>query len=132
MNIYFGGTLYQDIDDHRVGSISHKSKGAYDQWTHAIEFVSGELLDILHPVQEERKVNSIHHQGVKGLGADLEVIATCTDDGMIEAFYWRGAEPGKVMGVQWHPEFFSNFEGELVDSKILYRHFLGFCHDECC
>lgn len=130
MNVYFGGTLFQDIDGHGDGSINHKNKEAYDQWTHSIEFVPGKLFDVIHPVQKERTVNSIHHQGVNVLGVDLEVVATCAEDGIIEAFYWNGAAPGKVMGVQWHPEFFHNFEGELVDAKILYRHFLSFCHDE--
>jgi len=130
INVYFGGTLYQDIDDHRKDSISHKNKEAYDQWIHTVEFTPGKLFDAIYPVDAERMVNSIHHQGVKSLGVDLEVIAICKEDAMIEAFYWKGAEPGKVMGVQWHPEFFHNFQGELIDAKILYRHFLSFCHDE--
>ncbi len=127
MNVYFGGTLYQDIDDHRSDSIHHRNQEAYDQWGHTIEFVPGKLLDEIHPVDEQRMVNSIHHQGVKTLGDRLEVIATCKEDGMIEAFFWQGAEPGKVLGIQWHPEFFHNFQGELIDAKILYRHFLSFC-----
>ena len=124
MNVYFGGTLYQDIDEHHSGAIGHKNKDAYDQWIHTIEFTPGKLLDELHPHQDPRRVNSIHHQGIKVLGAGLEIAATCEEDGMIEAFYWTGCQPGKVMGIQWHPEFFHNFEGELIDAKILYRHFL--------
>jgi len=130
LNVYFGGTLYQDIDKQHSGSVGHKNKKAYDQLIHTIQFEPGNLFDSIHPIQKERMVNSIHHQGVKTLGADLEVVATCHEDGMIEAFFWKGSSAGKVIGVQWHPEFFHNFEGELIDAKILYRHFLDFCHAE--
>ena len=47
-------------------------------------------------------MNSVHHQGVKDLGKDLEVMAYCPIDNLVEAFGWKGAEEGRVMAVQWH------------------------------
>jgi len=128
LNVFFGGTLYQDIDTHHDNPIKHRDGEAYDNWIHTIEFNDGKLLDRLHPKEKERKVNSVHHQGIKKLGDNLEVLAFCLEDKMIEAFHWTGAEAGRVMGIQWHPEFFHNFNGQLIDAKIIYRHFLSFIH----
>ena len=127
INVYFGGTLLQDIDTFHHESIKHRDAEMYDQLSHSIEFVKGKLLDQLHPDQSENTVNSVHHQGIKKLGKDLEVLAYCKEDGMIEAFHLKGAPEGKVMGVQWHPEFFKHFAGELIDGDIIYKHFLHFC-----
>jgi len=128
MNTYFEGTLFQDITTQRPDSLVHRDADKYDQVNHGISFTEGGLLDKLHEVDPIRRVNSVHHQGVKDLGKDLEVLATCTEDGIIEAFQWKGAEEGKVVGVQWHPEFFYNFkDGDLLNPQLIYDHFLSFC-----
>ncbi len=125
MNVYFGGTLYQDIGVQKPNALTHRDAKKYDQLSHAIAFNRGNLLDKLYNGEPEKTVNSVHHQGVKDLGKNLEVLATCPDDGMIEAFMWNGAEEGKVMAVQWHPEFFQNYkDGKLIDGNKVYEHFL--------
>lgn len=127
MNVYFGGSLYQDIQTQKPNAIQHRDADIYDQLNHEIVFTEGKLLDRLHHHETRRKVNSVHHQGVKQLGQDLEVLATCKEDGLIEAFRWKQAEEGKVIGVQWHPEFCCHSETQLIDADIIYHHFLGFC-----
>jgi len=133
MNVYFGGTLYQDIGTQRAGSIKHRDAEVYDQLNHGIEFIEGKLLDRLHQIKcqvetpDTTRVNSVHHQGVKETGKELEVLAHCPEDGLIEAFLWKDAEEGKVMGVQWHPEFFYNSHEQLINPDFVYDHFLGFC-----
>lgn len=127
LNVYFGGTLYQDIETYHPGAIRHRDALAYDQLAHSIHFVEDKLLDRIHGKEADQLVNSVHHQGIHNLGQDLEVLATCIDDGLIEAFHWLGADEGKVMGVQWHPEFFPHFKGALIDGGEIYDHFLGFC-----
>lgn len=47
-------------------------------------------------------VNSYHHQAVKELGADLEVMAE-SEDGLIEAVCHK--KQRFIWAVQWHPEF---------------------------
>jgi len=127
MNAYFGGTLYQDLTTQLPEVGEHRHAIKYDQVHHPVIFEKGKLLDELYQNDTGTYVNSIHHQGIKDLGKGLEVLAK-SPEGIIEAFSWTGAEPGKVMAVQWHPEFFHNFKGDakLIDAFIPYNHFLSF------
>ncbi|MBN4061810.1 MAG: peptidase C26 [Flavobacteriales bacterium] len=127
LNVYFGGTLYQDLLTLKENAIQHRDAGRYDQLNHPIEFTAGKLLDRLHQNENSNDVNSVHHQAIKELGKDLEILATCPEDGLIEAIQWTGAEEGKVMGVQWHPEFFYNSKTPLIDAEIIYDEFLKHC-----
>jgi len=127
MNAYFGGTLYQDIETQLPGARNHRDAETYDKFVHAIRWKEGSLFDQWHSNEQSRLVNSIHHQGVKELGRDLEPIVWSKEDGIIEAFYWTKAPVGKVMAVQWHPEFSYNAGVELIDETKLYDHFLTFC-----
>lgn len=128
MNVYFGGTLYQDIETRQHNFIKHRDAEIYDQLNHGIEFTKGKLLDRLYKTNEKnRQVNSIHHQGIKEIGKELEVLAHCPEDGLTEAFLWKGVEEGKVIGIQWHPEFFYNCNEELINPFLIYEHFLTFC-----
>ena len=127
MNVYFGGTLYKDIQTQRGDSIKHRDAEIYDRLNHSIEFTEGQLLHKLHQNEKSKWVNSVHHQGVKKIGKELEVLAKCPEDGLIEAFLWKGAEEGKVMGIQWHPEFSYNSDQPLIDANLVYNHFLRFC-----
>ncbi len=128
MNAYFGGTLYQDITTQHEEALQHRDAAAYDQLNHQIEFVPDKLLDHLFKNQQgSMTVNTVHHQAVKELGKDLEVLAVCPDDGIIEAFHWTKAPEGKVLGVQWHPEFSANSQTKLIDEKVIYNNFLSYC-----
>lgn len=127
MNVHFGGTLFQDIEIQRPNSIDHRDAIQYDQWNHELEVPPGTIFTDLHDYDKTSRVNSIHHQGVKDLGKDLEVWANCKEDGIVEAFGWKGADPGKVFGVQWHPEFFWNSKTELIIASNVYDLFLTFC-----
>ncbi len=128
LNVYFGGTLYQDIQTQKPDAIQHRDAERYDQLTHSISFFEGKLFAQLHQADTGTKVISVHHQAIKDLGKDLEPLAYCSDDGIIEAFCWKGTEPGKVLAVQWHPEFSYNYQGSgLIDGEKAYEVFLGFC-----
>ena len=129
LNVYFGGTLIQDIETFHSDAIQHRDSDLYDQLIHTIEFTENGLLERLHPGLKEKKVNSVHHQGIKELGSKLEVLAYCEEDGMIEAFQWKGDLEGKVLGIQWHPEFFYNYDGQLISGETIYSHFLSYCKD---
>ena len=126
INVYFGGTLYQDIMTEVPGSLPHRDAVAYDQLNHEITFTKGGLFEWLHSGEKVMKVNTIHHQGIKKLGNDLTVQATSDHGRIIEAFTWNKYPEGKVMGVQWHPEFFFNSKDKLINEYIVYNHFLSF------
>ena len=125
MNVYFGGTLYQDIATQVPDAMIHRDAIIYDQLNHDISFTKGKLLERLHSDEPVLKVNTVHHQAIKDLGHDLTVLATSDEGRFVEAFTWDKSEPGKVIGVQWHPEFFYNSKVKLIDEEKVYCHFLS-------
>jgi putative glutamine amidotransferase len=105
INLAAGGTLYQDLKEHYAGSIKHDyfpfgGQFARDFLSHEIRIEEhsglGEILGV-----RSLKVNSMHHQGIKELGAGL-VASAFAPDGLIEAAETTGDH--FLVGVQWHPE----------------------------
>jgi putative glutamine amidotransferase len=95
-------------------------KAPYDQVQHKVDLPEDGLLQQLLQ-RDKLGVNSYHHQGIKDLGAGLEVIAISTD-GLIESISLPGAK--FVLGVQWHPEFFN---AATVENQALMAAFLTAC-----
>lgn len=144
MNVSFGGTLYQDIDDEFLRSeadataecrscqyrfscdvaeekapafkSSHYQADCYHIPVHEVSADPGtQLRDILG--EEPLSVNSMHHQAIKEVGAGLRVAAH-DPNGLIEAIEAPGLE--FMVGVQWHPEFFAD-----STMRPLFRAFLN-------
>lgn len=127
LNVALGGTLWQDIATQRPGARSHRDAGLYDRLFHEVEFTPGSRLAQLYPNQMRATVNSVHHQGVNQLAADLDVEARCPDDDTIEAVRWRG--PSYVAAVQWHPEFHHGVSTPtLIDDAPILADFLNAAH----
>lgn len=125
MNVYFGGTLVQDIPTQWPDAHSHQHPTHYDRLMHAVEFAPDSRLAGLYPSAPRHMVTSIHHQCVARLGNGLVVEARSPEDGIIEAIRHEG--PGFVMGVQWHPEFHltpSEAQKHLLDSGPMMQSFL--------
>lgn len=102
LNVYFGGSLWQDLALQVPGSADHRLSYPRDALIHPVRVTAeasrlGELL-----CRETALVNSRHHQGVKALGRELEVVAVAPD-GLVEAVA-RPADGWWVQAVQWHPE----------------------------
>lgn len=127
MNVFFGGNLYQDLPTQLGNKVTHQDPEIYDNVIHEISISSDTFFEDIHTNDSCRLVNSIHHQAVKDLGKDLEVLAISPEDGIVEAIHWTGTEPGKVMGMQWHPEYFPSSTTPLISKDIVYDHFLSFC-----
>jgi len=119
MNVYFGGTLYQDDASQRQNILIHRKADLYDKVSHGVRFTKGKILDKIYSEEADPRINSVHHQSIKDLGKDLEVLAICPGDGTIEAIGYTGAEEGKIIGVQWHPEFSAALKEEVVDPQKL-------------
>ncbi len=85
INVHFGGTLYQNIKNHKSGS--HKVKLTANCW-----------LSVLYGRQT--MVNTSHHQAIRKLGSGLGIIGKAPD-GTVEAIVHSSLP---VYGVQWHPE----------------------------
>jgi len=100
LNVFFGGTLWQDLPTDCPGStVVHRAKDGCDTAFHAVAVENGSRLAATVGTGEAR-VNSVHHQAVRGLAPGFRVTATAAD-GTVEAIEsdWYPAA-----GVQFHPE----------------------------
>lgn len=123
MNVYFGGTLYQDLKIQTGTGVEHRNAELYDRIFHDVECTPDSLLSKLYN-KTRLTVNTVHHQGVKTLGKDLVVDAICPDDKLIEAFHYKNMDEHFVLAVQWHPEFSHTIKDKVVDPDIIYQYFL--------
>lgn len=113
LNVYLGGSLYQDIASELHTKIEHSKEGlppdAPDPIHPARIEPGGKIAQLAaisaHANQNgafDVQINTSHHQSIRDLGRGLRV-AAIAPDGVIEAVEH---EPHKhwVVGVQWHPE----------------------------
>lgn len=96
INVAFGGSLYQDIENEYSKDSCHRSLDKPYQGVHDVIIPEGSFLSGLFGTKVS--VNSLHHQGAKKVGDNLSVAAV-SHDGIVEA-----VETGRIIGVQWHPE----------------------------
>lgn len=120
MNVYFGGSLYQDIPAQIPSEIKHRMEKPYHRVGHSCIVEKGTPLHALVG-GELIGVNSHHHQAIKQLADGFEVMAR-SEDGVIEAIF----DPRKpfVWGVQWHPERIWDIE---ASSAKLFEAFIEAC-----
>ncbi len=121
INVAMGGSLYQDIASQLPESIVHLAD-AYDRHLHDIVLEKDGILEKRLGSAPQRKVISIHHQGIRTLGRDLAVEARAESDGMIEAI--RGTGRHFLLGLQWHPEFRRPGDEDVLDCLPLLEAFL--------
>ena len=90
LNVFFGGSLYQDLAAQLPMARNHKN--GY----HMIVIAENKFL-----MQGTFSVSSTHHQAVRTLGRGLSAFAHA-DDQIIEAFCKE--DYPFLLGLQWHPE----------------------------
>ena len=113
INVYFGGTLWQDLPSERPGEITHRSKKL-----HPIRIVQGShLAKSLRA--ENLMVNTSHHQAVKDLAPGFRAVAFAPD-GVVEAIE---SDNLPVAGVQFHPERLLVQDGR-AEFRELFKQFL--------
>lgn len=120
-NVYFGGTLYQDLTLQTSTKLVHRDAETYDRVHHSVVCPEQSLLRKIYG-KEKLEVNSVHHQGIQKLGNGLVVDAISDQDHVIEAFH---DESENVIAVQWHPEFSHALGKTIVDPKPIYDYFLS-------
>ncbi len=117
LNVYLGGTLHQDLP-------CHKDDEIFDRYSHAILLLPDTVLASIYPGIVKSAVNSVHHQGIKALAPSLVVEAICEQDGLIEAV---SADQGRILAVQWHPEFSHMLPSKVLDPYPLIDYFIQRC-----
>lgn len=123
MNVYFGGTLYQDLNLLTKTPVEHRSAERYDHVHHEITCTQESLWRKIYGA-EKLMVNSVHHQGIKTLGQNLLLDATSSSDHLIEAFHYKDLDQHYAVAVQWHPEFSHTLKDKVCDPNPIYEHFL--------
>jgi putative glutamine amidotransferase len=123
-NVFFGGTLHQDLKTTTQTEVEHRNAELYDKIHHDVNCTPDSLLRKIYH-EDKLTVNSVHHQGIKTLGQDLVVDAISPDDNLIEAFHHKNLSEHYVVGVQWHPEFSHTLSDKVCDPGLLYNHFLN-------
>lgn len=101
LNVYFGGSLYQDI--------ATETGLLHPEAPHEVSALPGS--DLAGLFGERFRVNSYHHQAVRTLGEGLVATAFCGE--LVEALAHRDLP---VRSVQWHPERMTG--AELVDPSL--------------
>jgi putative glutamine amidotransferase len=119
LNVYFGGTLCQDIGVEMEEAISHLQTTPWEAHHHSAVVEAGTRL--ASAVGRQRlEINSFHHQAIRRLAPNLEVSARA-DDGLIEAVESR--DHRWVVGVQWHPERYEASADDGDPNLLLFRAF---------
>lgn len=101
LNVYFGGTLYQDLPTQYEGTVGHDQSAGWGEHCHEVRCAEGSRLHEALAECEPLWINSFHHQAVKELAPSLVCTARATD-GLVEGV--ESSEHEWVVGVQWHPE----------------------------
>ena len=114
LNVYFGGTLYQDLKYKGLDSNSHRqlNEHLHDEYKHKIFVEKDSVLSAMFPNKEILNVNSYHHQAIKDLAKGFKIDAK-SEDGIIEAFHWDNDDQW-IFGVQCHPERNIRFKDEFM------------------
>ena len=120
LNVFLGGTLYQDLPVQLPSDTLHKMQRPYDRAVHTCHLTPDSPLQKLMGCQNIG-VNSLHHQAVKDLAAPLMEMGRAPD-GIIEA----ACKPDAcfLWAVQWHPEILWPVEESAAK---LFEAFISAC-----
>ena len=120
VNIYFGGTLIQNLDTRAHHS---RDEGSDQDKIHLSKAVPVGYIGGLYG--EVFATNSSHHQAVDRVGEGLRV-ALWSDDGVVEAMEHESLP---ILTVQFHPErmCFAHARPDTVDGSVVLSHFLKRC-----
>ena len=95
VNVYFGGTLIQDIPT----AAKHAADEKNVDMVHGCKANEGSWLAKLYGTEFVH--NSSHHQAADTPGNEIVFDSVCPEDGVVEALHHSRLP---VYGVQWHPE----------------------------
>ena len=118
MNVYFGGTLHQDIKE--ICSCNHDDWKRKNIGNHRVTLCPGtKLAGIIG--KKSFVANSLHHQAVDRVAPGLIAVGTA-EDGICEAIELPNHK--FCIGVQWHPEHMSGFS---KPQRKLFAAFVAAC-----
>ena len=125
INVFLGGSLYQDIPSQHPSETVHRQPPPYDQPVHDVILVEDTPLARCFGAGRV-PVNSHHHQAVRSLAPGLKAMAY-SPDGLIEAVYMP--EKRFLWAVQWHPERLFRTDNYSLE---LFQAFTGAMNEKDC
>ena len=117
LNVHAGGSLYSDV--HHMRQLT-SNKGTLLPRKQVSIDPSSRLASMLGA--DNSRVNSLHHQAMKGLGDGFVVSARDRDE--IVQGIESTDEPLRI-GVQWHPEYMP----QRRDQRQLFQGFVDYCRE---
>lgn len=120
LNVYLGGTLYQDLATEQPGDVLHEQATPWSTKSHVVSVQQDSLLHSIVGV-DTFSINSFHHQAIKQVAPTLRVVARA-EDGLVEAVestdnaHW-------MLGVQWHPERHEASAEDTDPDRMLFAAF---------
>ena len=111
INVFFGGTLYQDIDSQTKSEVQHQQKSRGDLATHSVSIKANSFLHNIFG--DKTLVNSFHHQSIKDMAKGFDEIATSINDNIVEAIEYK--EDHFIVGLQWHPELLAEKNTQMQE-----------------
>lgn len=121
LNVFMGGTLFQDLKYSQKEVLKHSQDFYPDLAVHKVKIVDSDNM-LARLFGSEIATNSFHHQAVDKLGEGLTTIAVA-EDGIVEAFQMKSHK--FLYGVQWHPEMMTARGNE--DMKKIFIEFINNC-----
>lgn len=118
MNVALGGTLWQDLPTQHDEGVEHCGKAPHGVATHNVEVLKNTPLAYCVGTGE-LEVNSYHHQALREVAPELQVMAI-SEDGLVEAVCHP--EMRFMWAVQWHPEL--SFKTD-ASSRAIFETFVG-------
>lgn len=119
INVFNGGSLYQDISYIKDSHIKHIQSCEPNQLSHSISISKD--TDLYKILGDDVLVNSYHHLAIKDIAPNFK-IAAISKDGIIEAI--ESTTDEFIMGVQWHPELLTKKHKKMLD---LFKFFIKKC-----
>lgn len=113
LNVYFGGSLYQDINENKDFYIKHIQKQPSFEATHNVFTKEKSFMN--KKLGDKFLVNSFHHMAIKDISKNFE-IAAISKDGIIEAVEDK---KNNILAVQWHPEMLIKNSSKMIS---IFKH----------
>jgi putative glutamine amidotransferase len=103
MNVFFGGSMWQDLEI-QLGISGHQNTKHPYLRAHRVRLERQPEI-LLSELEEEFSVTSTHHQVIRKLGNGLKIFARdINDEQIVEGIYRDSTDGGFMLAVQWHPE----------------------------
>lgn len=121
LNIYYGGSLFQDLNLKNGADIKHNQVKFPSMASHSVDLVDGTKLKKIFK-EESLMVNSFHHQIIDKVSPSFQISAY-SKDGVVEAIENPAYE--YMIGVQWHPEMLHKVEEKM---NLLFSELIKNCN----